>query len=91
MLNHYRAASFGVFLHARKYQYHSRCLSVFQGWSEQQALSVQPPRQPELCWGRAEERPAAPLWGHPAGGSHITCQCFTVQKVTQSRHEDVRK
>lgn len=52
----------------------SKCLSVFvsvlQGWSEQQALPVQRPRQPGLCRGRAAERPAASLWGHPAGGPH---------------------
>lgn len=44
-------------------------LSVFQRWSQQQAVPVQPPRQPGLCRGRAEVRPAAPLWGHPTGGT----------------------
>lgn len=47
-------------------------LFVLQGWSEQQAVPVQPSRQPGFCRGRAEERPAAPLWGHLAGG-----RCFT--------------
>lgn len=48
-------------------------LTVFpvclQRWPEQQALPVQPPRQRARGWRRAQERPAAPLWGHPTGGT----------------------
>lgn len=47
-------------------------LPSLQGWFEQQALPVQPPWQHGHCWGRAKECPAASLWGHPAGGNHIT-------------------